>query len=74
MAFRQGEADLLIVPVQAALWRMREPEFYPQLARTIARDESIAHEELIEFLSSAGYEQADHLRDAGAIRGAWRHH
>ncbi|MGB0034839.1 MAG: CarD family transcriptional regulator, partial [Candidatus Acidiferrales bacterium] len=55
--FATGEADLLIAPVHAALWRWRDPDFYRQLARTIARDESIPHEELLEFLSSAGYEK-----------------
>jgi len=55
--FATGEADLLIAPVEAALWRYREPEFYRQLARTIARDQSIPHEELLEFLSSAGYDK-----------------
>src|SRR5271168_642538 len=55
--FATGDADLLIVPVQAAIWRMRDREFYSQLARTIARDESIPHEELIDFLSSAGYDK-----------------
>jgi transcription-repair coupling factor (superfamily II helicase) len=54
--FAAGEADILIAPVQAALWRMREPQFYRSLARTIARDESIAHEDLIGFLGGAGYD------------------
>jgi transcription-repair coupling factor (superfamily II helicase) len=55
--FAMGEADLLIAPVQAAMWRMRQPEFYRQLARTVERDESIAHEDLIGFLAGAGYEK-----------------
>ena len=55
--FATGEADLLIAPVQAALWRMREAEFYRRLARTVARDETIAHEELIGFLAGAGYDK-----------------
>jgi transcription-repair coupling factor (superfamily II helicase) len=55
--FALGEADLLIAPIQAALWRLREPEFYGELARTISRDQSIPHEELLEFLSSAGYDR-----------------
>lgn len=55
--FASGEADLLIAPVQSALWRMRDPEFYRQLARTVERDQTIPHEELLEFLSSAGYEK-----------------
>jgi transcription-repair coupling factor (superfamily II helicase) len=55
--FASGEADLLIAPVQSVLWRMREPEFYRQLARTLERDQAIPHEELLEFLSSAGYDK-----------------
>jgi transcription-repair coupling factor (superfamily II helicase) len=55
--FANGEADLLIAPVQAAIWRMRDPEFYRQLARTIGRDQSLPHEELLEFLASAGYDK-----------------
>ena len=52
-----GEADIVIAPVQAALWRMRESQFYRGLARTIARDESIGHEDFVEFLNGAGYEK-----------------
>ena len=66
-----GEADLLIAPVQAALWRMREPEFYRRLARTISRDESIPHEDLIGFLVGAGYEKQTTCEMPGqfAVRG-----
>ena len=69
--FVTGDADLLIAPVQAAVWRMRDREFYSQLARTIARDESIAHEDLIEFLSSAGYDKQVTCEMPGqyAVRG-----
>ncbi|MGA7919661.1 MAG: transcription-repair coupling factor [Candidatus Acidiferrales bacterium] len=69
--FVTGEADLLIAPVQAAVWRMRDREFYSLLARTIARDESIAHEDLIEFLSSAGYDKQVTCEMPGqyAVRG-----
>src|SRR5215469_6651530 len=52
-----GEIDILIAPVQAVLWRMHEAGFYRKLARTVARDDSLAHEELIGFLSGAGYEK-----------------
>ena len=55
--FANGDADLMIAPVQAALWRMRETEFYRHLARTIERDQEIPHRELLDFLSSAGYEK-----------------
>jgi transcription-repair coupling factor (superfamily II helicase) len=66
-----GEADLLIVPIQAALWRMREREFYRQLARTVTRDESIAHEDLVGFLVAAGYEKQVTCEMPGqyAVRG-----
>jgi transcription-repair coupling factor (superfamily II helicase) len=52
-----GEADIVIAPVQAVLWRMRESQFYRGLARTIARDESIGHGDFVEFLDGAGYEK-----------------
>jgi transcription-repair coupling factor (superfamily II helicase) len=69
--FATGDADLLIVPVQAAVWRMRDRELYSQLARTIARDESIPHQELIDFLSSAGYDRQITCEMPGqfAVRG-----
>ncbi len=52
-----GEIDVLVAPVHAAVGRMREPAFYRRLARTIARDESIPHEDLIDFFTQAGYEK-----------------
>jgi transcription-repair coupling factor (superfamily II helicase) len=66
-----GEADLLITPVEAALARMREPQFYRALARTVARDESIAHEDLLGFLVQAGYERHSTCEMPGqfAVRG-----
>jgi transcription-repair coupling factor (superfamily II helicase) len=69
--FATGEADLLIAPVQAAVWRMREPAFYSGLARTIVRDESIAHEDMLGFLEGAGYEKHTTCEMPGqyAVRG-----
>jgi len=69
--FALGEADLLIVPIQAAVWRLREPEFYGELALTIARDQSIAHETLLTFLRSAGYDKQTTCEMPGqyAVRG-----
>ena len=66
-----GEIDLLITPVQAALWRMREAGFYRDLARVIARDETVAHEDLIGFLVRAGYEKHATCEMPGqyAVRG-----
>jgi transcription-repair coupling factor (superfamily II helicase) len=66
-----GEADLVIAPIQAALWRMRDRDFYRDLARVIARDDSIAHEDLIGFLNRAGYEKQVTCEMPGqyAVRG-----
>ena len=66
-----GEADMLIAPVQAAVWRMRDREFYSQLARTIARDQALPLEDLLEFLSGAGYDKQVTCEMPGqyAVRG-----
>src|SRR5580700_4414137 len=69
--FANGDADLMIAPIQAALWRMRESEFYRHLARTIERDQDIPHRELLDFLSSAGYDKQTTCEMPGqfAVRG-----
>jgi transcription-repair coupling factor (superfamily II helicase) len=69
--FASGQADLLIAPIRAAMWRMREPAFYRRLSRTIERDEEIAHEELIGFLVGAGYDKQVTCEMPGqfAVRG-----
>jgi len=66
-----GEADVLIAPVQAALWRMREPQFYRGLALAVARDQSIEHEELVGFLARVGYDRQPTCEMPGqyAVRG-----
>jgi transcription-repair coupling factor (superfamily II helicase) len=66
-----GELDLLVAPVQAVLWRMHESSFYRGLACAIARDQSIAHEDLIGFLERAGYEKQASCEMPGqyAVRG-----
>jgi transcription-repair coupling factor (superfamily II helicase) len=66
-----GDADMMIAPAQAALWRMRESEFYRHLARTIERDQDIPHRELLDFLSSAGYDKQTTCEMPGqfAVRG-----
>jgi transcription-repair coupling factor (superfamily II helicase) len=69
--FASGEADVLIAPVQTALSRMRDREFYRQLARTIERDQAIPLEELLDFLASAGYDKQITCEMPGqyAVRG-----
>ncbi len=69
--FATGDADLMIAPIQAALWKMRDPQFYRQLARTIARDDAIPHEEFLQFLFAAGYDKQTTCEMPGqyAVRG-----
>ncbi|HKN62267.1 MAG TPA: hypothetical protein VJW93_13885, partial [Candidatus Acidoferrales bacterium] len=69
--FASGEADVLIAPVQTALSRMRDRDFYRQLARTIERDQEIPLEELLNFLASAGYDRQITCEMPGqyAVRG-----
>jgi len=69
--FSSGEADLLVAPVQAALWRMREPAYYRHLALGIQRDQTIEHETLLGFLAGAGYEKQSACEMPGqyAVRG-----
>ena len=69
--FTSGEVDILVVPVQAALGRMRDREFYRQLACTIERDQSILLEELLDFFTTAGYEKQVTCEMPGqfAVRG-----
>ena len=55
--FTSGEADVLLVPAASALSRMREPDFYRQLARTIERDQDIPLDEFLDFLAVAGYDK-----------------
>lgn len=69
--FASGEADILLAPVASALSRMREREFYRQLARTVERDQEIPTEEFLDFLASAGYEKEVTCEMPGqyAVRG-----
>jgi transcription-repair coupling factor (superfamily II helicase) len=66
-----GEADLVIAPVAAAVLRLREPEFYRGLARSLARDEEVSRDELLTHLASVGYETIDTVEMPGqvAVRG-----
>ena len=66
-----GEADLVIAPVTAALWRLRQPQFYKSLAVTLARGEDVLREELLAHIASIGYEHAETVEMPGqfAVRG-----
>ncbi|HEV2489868.1 MAG TPA: transcription-repair coupling factor [Candidatus Acidoferrales bacterium] len=66
-----GEADLIIAPITAGVLRLREPEFYRGLARTIARDQEVPRDGLLSHLTSVGYESVDTVAMPGqfAVRG-----
>jgi transcription-repair coupling factor (superfamily II helicase) len=69
--FVSGEADILVVPVASALVRLREPDFYRRLARTIERDQEIPLAEFLNFLVAAGYDKQVTCEMPGqyAVRG-----
>jgi transcription-repair coupling factor (superfamily II helicase) len=66
-----GEVSLVIVPVASALWRYQDPYVYLTLARTLAKDAEIPHEELIAHLVSTGYVRTEMVDLPGqfAVRG-----
>jgi transcription-repair coupling factor (superfamily II helicase) len=66
-----GETQLVILPVAAALQRLRDPEFYRGLARQLARDQEVSLEDLLEHLASVGYERHEMVEMPGqfAVRG-----
>lgn len=66
-----GQISLLIAPIAAALWRYQDPAAYLYLARTLAKDTEIPHEELITHLGSVGYTRTEMVELPGqfAVRG-----
>ena len=66
-----GEADLVIAPVTAAIWRLREPQFYSSLALTLMRGEDIPREEFLGHIAGVGYESTETVEMPGqfAVRG-----
>ena len=66
-----SEADLIIAPVTAAIWRLREPQFYSSLALALARGEDVPREEFLQHLASVGYESTETVEMPGqfAVRG-----
>jgi transcription-repair coupling factor (superfamily II helicase) len=66
-----GQVSLVIAPIAAALWRYQDPAAYLYLARTLAKDTEIPHEELITHLGSVGYTRTEMVELPGqfAVRG-----
>ncbi|PYY07631.1 MAG: transcription-repair coupling factor [Acidobacteria bacterium] len=66
-----GAASIVVAPVSAAAIRLRSPEYYGDLARTVRRAETIDVEALIQQLNKVGYAAADLVEMPGqyALRG-----
>jgi transcription-repair coupling factor (superfamily II helicase) len=66
-----GEVSLVIAPMAAAMWRYQDPYVYLTLARTLAKDAEVAHEELIAHLVGTGYARTEMVELPGqfAVRG-----
>ncbi len=66
-----GEVSLVIAPIASALWRYQDPYVYLTLARTLAKDSEVSHEELITHLASTGYARTEMVDLPGqfAVRG-----
>ena len=61
----------MVAPVTAAAIRLRSPEYYSDLARTVRRAETIDIDALIQHLNTVGYAAADVVEMPGqyALRG-----
>jgi transcription-repair coupling factor (superfamily II helicase) len=66
-----GDISLVITPITAALWRYQDPAAYLYLARTLAKDTEIPHQELVMHLGSVGYTRTEMVELPGqfAVRG-----
>ena len=66
-----GTASIVVAPVTATAIRLRSPEYYTDLARTIRRAETLDVEALLRHLNTVGYTTADMVEMPGqyALRG-----
>jgi transcription-repair coupling factor (superfamily II helicase) len=66
-----GAASIVIVPVTAAVMRLRPAEHYAALARVVRRHDSLDVEELVQHLNTVGYTAVDVVEMPGqyAVRG-----
>jgi transcription-repair coupling factor (superfamily II helicase) len=66
-----GAAQIVVAPAPAAAMKLREPEYYAGLARTIRRGEPLDIDELVQHLNTVGYTRADVVEMPGeyAMRG-----
>src|SRR5437867_3761845 len=66
-----GEASIIVVPAAASALRLKSADYYSSLARTLRRGESFDTDNLLEHLSSVGYNSTDIVEMPGeyALRG-----
>ena len=66
-----GEARIVVAPLESASMRLFNREFYSGLVRTIRKGESLDTEELVRHLNSVGYTPSDVVEMQGqhALRG-----
>ncbi|HET7205180.1 MAG TPA: transcription-repair coupling factor [Terriglobales bacterium] len=66
-----GSASIVIAPISAAAIRLRAPEYYTDLARSIRRSETLDLEALLQHLNTVGYSSSDIVEMPGqyAVRG-----
>jgi transcription-repair coupling factor (superfamily II helicase) len=66
-----GKAAIVVAPIAATAIRLRSPEYYSDLARTVRRGESIDVDSLLGHLNAVGYSSADVVEMPGqyALRG-----
>ena len=66
-----GAASIVVAPVSAAAVRLRSPEYYSDLARTVRRAETLDIDALVQHLNTVGYTVADVVEMPGqyALRG-----
>jgi transcription-repair coupling factor (superfamily II helicase) len=66
-----GTASIVVAPVAATFMRMRQPEFYADLARVVRRGDTLDPEALVQRLNAVGYVAVDVVEMPGqyALRG-----
>ena len=66
-----GQVSLVIAPIAGALWRYQDPVTYLSLARSLAKDSEVPHDEFIAHLAAVGYARTEMVELPGqfAVRG-----
>ena len=60
-----GQANFLVAPISAALWRYRAADSYEQLTRTLKPDDEVSLDEFIAHLGAVGYARTEMVEMPG---------